>query len=79
GHVVCFGAVNNLFVPGIGYDLRWGLEEAYRQDIELPAFPGKLTKFMATSNPDGISYGFITEKSPEQNFPYRKDQGDEQL
>ncbi len=74
GNVLGFGAINDLFVPGLGYDIRWGLEDAYRQGAELPAFPGKLTDFIASSNPSGISYGYFTERAPEQNFAYQKDQ-----
>lgn len=74
GHVLGFGGINDIFVPGIGYDLRWGLEEAYRREVSLPAFPGHLTKFVATSNPDGISYGFFSAPSESNNFVYRKDQ-----
>jgi hypothetical protein len=75
GHVLGLGAVNDVFVPGIGYDLRWGLEEAYRRGTELPALPGHLTEFVATSNGDrDISYGFFSKNEPETNFPYQKDQ-----
>ncbi len=78
GHVLGLGAVNDIFVPGIGYDLRWGLEEAYRRDVELPALPGHLTEFVATSNAErDISYGFFSKHNPETNFPYQKDQSND--
>ncbi len=80
GNVLGFGAANNLFVPGIGYDIRWGLEDAYRQGAQLPAFPGKLTPFIASSNGSAeVSYAYFPEVAPEENFAYRKDQGPEQL
>jgi hypothetical protein len=73
GQVLGFGAANKVFVPGIGYDIRWGLEEAYRQEVELPAFPGQLTNFVAAANPDGLSYGFFTERTAKDNFVCNRD------
>ena len=73
GHVLGFGAVNDIFVPGIGYDMRWGLEDAYRKDTTLPAFPGQLAKFVAASNPDGVSYGFFPKVADSETFVCNKD------
>lgn len=72
GGVLGFGKLNSLFVPEIGYDLRWGLEDTYKQEIELPAFPGKVTDFVGSSNTDGTNYGFIAGKSDERNFVNNK-------
>lgn len=72
GSVLGFGALNSIFLPDIGYDLRWGLEDAYMQEIELPAFPGKVSDFVASSNTDGANYGFIAGRSEERNFVNNK-------
>ncbi|MFU8803763.1 MAG: hypothetical protein ACNA8W_08150, partial [Bradymonadaceae bacterium] len=73
GAVLGFGALNRIFLPGIGYDLRWGLEEAYEQEIPLPAFPGHRTDLVASSSTRGVSYGFATASDPE-NFVHSKDE-----
>ncbi|QDG49266.1 hypothetical protein FIV42_00500 [Persicimonas caeni] len=72
GGVLGFGKLNSLFVPEIGYDLRWGLEDTYRTPIELPAFPGKITDFIGSSNTNGTNYGFIAGASEERNFVNNK-------
>jgi len=73
GQVLGFGEANSVFVPGIGFNIRFGLEEAISRDIEFPAFPGKLAPYIATANPDGINYGFFTERSVEENFACNRD------
>lgn len=72
GAVLGFGKLNHLFVPDIGYDLRWGLEDSYKKEIELPAFPGKVANFVASSNTHGTNYGFIAGDAPERNFVHNK-------
>lgn len=73
GAVLGFGHLNSLFLPGVGYDLRWGLEDSYRNEIPLPAFPGLVTDFIASSNTKGTNYGFISADSPERNFISNKE------
>lgn len=72
GHVIGFGARNKLFAPGIGFDLRFGLEAVYQKPIELPALPGHITDLLATTSNDGLSYGFASAPDPDSNFIYRK-------
>ncbi len=72
GHVIGFGARNKLFAPGIGFDLRFGLEAVYQKPLELPALPGHITNLLATTNGDGLSYGFASAPDPDSNFIYRK-------
>ncbi len=72
GAVLGFGKLNHLFIPGIGYDLRWGLEDAYKKNVQLPAFPGKVTNFVASSDTHGANYGFIAGDAPERNFVHNK-------
>lgn len=74
GHVIGFTDDNDLFMPEIGYDLRWGLEEAYEQGASLPAFPGHIGQFLASSSDSDVSYGFATARSESSNFVYNKDQ-----
>ena len=75
GLALGFGAMNDLFMPGFGYDVRFGLEDTYEeQEIDLPALPGHLTEVLATSSTDGVSYGFATSPDEDANFPYNKQQ-----
>ncbi|QED26350.1 hypothetical protein FRD01_03610 [Microvenator marinus] len=74
GHVLGFGALSSIFVPGVGYDLRFGLDEAYQTAVPLPGFPGLLTNIVASTTDLGVNYGFITVEDPENNFVYQRDQ-----
>ena len=42
GMVALFGAGNDIFIPGVGYDVRYGLEDAYLagSSLPFPALPG---------------------------------------
>jgi len=73
GHVLGFGALSTTFVPGVGYDLRFGLDEAYQTAVPLPGFPGLLTNIVASTTNLGVNYGFITIDDPENNFVYQRD------
>jgi hypothetical protein len=73
GMVLGFGNLNKIFLPGIGYDIRWGIEEAYEQPVELPGFPGLRTDLVASSSTRGVSYGFATASDPN-NFVYSKNE-----
>lgn len=59
GDVVLFGAGNEVFAEGAGFDIRFTLEELYRTPVELPRLPGLVTPFLATRGP-GVSYGFMS-------------------
>ena len=72
GSAIGFGAANDLFIPGLGYDIRFGMEDVFRQsEIDLPALPGHLTDVLATSSTSGISYGYATAFDEENNFAHR--------
>jgi hypothetical protein len=58
GHVLGFGKLSQVFLPGIGYDLQFGLQDAYKQQISLPALPGHRTPIVGSSSREGVSYGF---------------------
>ena len=70
GDIGLFGATSKVFIPGIGFDLRFGLERAYAKDIDFPAFPGIATEFIA-SRGDHASYGLIASES-DRNYVYNK-------
>ncbi|MEZ4460179.1 MAG: hypothetical protein R3E66_10695 [bacterium] len=73
GHVLGFGALSSIFVPGVGYDLRFGLDDAYQTAVPLPGFPGLLTNIVASSTNLGVNYGFATVADPENNFVFQRD------
>ena len=70
GDIALFGATSKVFIPGIGFDLRFGLERAYQRGIDFPAFPGIVTEFVA-SRGEGASYGLIADET-ENNYAYNK-------
>lgn len=74
GHVLGFGALSSIFLPDVGYDLRFGLDDAYRTAVPLPGFPGLLTNIVASTTTLGVNYGFVTVDDPESNFVYQRDQ-----
>ena len=85
GAVLGLGKLNSPFLPGIGYDIQFGLlESATSRPVELPGLPGHLTPIVASSSATGVNYGFAmgfspTQEAPEQiaareHFVYAKDQ-----
>ena len=66
GDVVLFGNNNDVFLPGAGFDVRFGLERAYEEDVPFPGFPGLVLDYIAAEG-EGVSYGLIAEASPD-NF-----------
>ena len=59
GDVILFGAGNEVFAEGAGFEVRFTLEELYRTPVELPQLPGLVTPFLATRG-SGVSYGFMS-------------------
>jgi hypothetical protein len=70
GDIALFGATSKVFIPGVGFDLRFGLERAYQRDIDFPAFPGFVAEFVA-SRAKNVSYGLIVDES-DRNYAYNK-------
>jgi len=70
GDIALFGATSKVFIPGVGFDLRFGLERAYQRDIAFPAFPGFVAEFVA-SRGENVSYGLIVDET-ERNYAYNK-------
>lgn len=66
GDIVLFGATSQTWIPGIGFDSRFGLEDSYRRKVDFPAFPGVVAEWVA-SRGDGASYGLAVAPT-ERNF-----------
>lgn len=64
--IALFGATSQVWIPGVGFDSRFGLEDAYRKKVDFPAFPGVLAEFVA-SRGDRVSYGLAVEGT-ERSF-----------
>ncbi len=69
GDIAAFSASSQAFVPGIGFDLRFGIEDAARTPRELPALPGVAAPWVATRG-DGVSYGLVAAPS-ERNYVWQ--------
>lgn len=74
GHVLGFGKLSKIFLPGLGYDIELGLRDAGAESIPLPGFPGYRTPLVASTNENGVNYGFAMENDPENAFVYQLDQ-----
>ncbi|MBV72333.1 MAG: hypothetical protein CMH52_13495 [Myxococcales bacterium] len=71
GMVTLFGAGNDVFAPGVGYGVRFALDDAYiaGADLPFPALPGLLTRGLVSTSRNGISYGLFSDpKSTTPNF-----------
>ncbi|MBX3264326.1 MAG: CehA/McbA family metallohydrolase [Labilithrix sp.] len=66
GDVALFGATSSVWIPGIGFDSRFGLEDSYGRPVDFPAFPGVVAEWVA-SRGAGTSYGLLVGPSP-RNF-----------
>ena len=67
GQVMLFGAGNNVFAPGHGYNIKFGLEDSYQAELPFPALPGLLSDVIASTNSSGISYGLVSSGTTD-NF-----------
>jgi hypothetical protein len=64
GHLLLFGAEQQLFGAGpAGFDIRFGIEDAYGVAPGFPSFPGLLVDHLA-SRGDGVSYGLAAPSGP---------------
>ncbi len=68
--VALYGATSEVFIPGVGFDLRFGLEDAYNKGIDWPAFPGFATEFIA-SRGNQTSYALALGDS-DRNYAWNK-------
>ncbi|MGC6419260.1 MAG: CehA/McbA family metallohydrolase [Bradymonadia bacterium] len=66
GMVLLFGAGNRVFTPGVGYGVRFALDDAYLagSDLPFPALPGILTPGLISTSTNGISYGLFASGDP---------------
>lgn len=69
-----FGFVNilssgqKLFVPGkAGYDIRYRMDDVFKQPASLEAFPGEVTNMVTAEGP-AVSYGLVAD--PDKGTPY---------
>ncbi len=69
GDIAAFSASSRAFVPGIGFDFRFGIEDAGRIPRNLPALPGVVAPFVATCG-DRVSYGLMASPS-ERNYAWQ--------
>lgn len=69
GMVALFGAGNDIFVPGTGYNVRYGLEDAYLAGAALPfpALPGLVAPGVMTTSTSGVSYGLFADLENESD------------
>jgi len=70
GMVMLYGRLNNVWLPGTGFDLRHPLERSFGRGLPLPAFNGVVTEFIASASSrlaDRVSYGLAAAPS-ETNF-----------
>lgn len=86
GAVLGLGKLNSPFLPGIGYDIQFGLlESATARPVELPGLPGHTTQLVGSSSSTGVNYGFVMAFDPDgelsieqqaarESFVYAKDQ-----
>lgn len=73
GTVMLYGQLNNIWLPGAGFDLRHPFERSFQRGLPLPAFNGVVAEFIASSSyrlKDRVSYGLVAGPS-ENNFVYR--------
>jgi hypothetical protein len=73
GTVLLYGRLNNVWLPGAGFDLRHPLDRSFRRALPLPAFSGVVTEFIASAAHrigDRVSYGLVAAPS-DNNFVYR--------
>ncbi len=70
GSVLLFGAGNEVFAPGYGYDVRFALEDSFAAQLPFPALPGLLVPGLVSTSDNGISYGFFALPDPKvESFP----------
>ena len=70
GSVLLYGRLNNVWLPGTGFDLRHPLDRSFRRSLPLPAFSGVVTEFLASASyrqGDRVSYGLAAAPS-DTNF-----------
>jgi hypothetical protein len=70
GMVLLYGRLNDVWMPGVGFDLRHPLFRSFKRNLALPAFNGIVAEFLASAAHrmgDRVSYGLIGEPS-DSNF-----------
>jgi hypothetical protein len=73
GLVMLYGRLNDVWLPGVGFDLRHPLTRSFKRNLALPAFNGIVAEFIASAAhriDDRVSYGLIAAPS-DDNFVFR--------
>jgi hypothetical protein len=73
GLVMLYGRLNDVWMPGVGFDLRHPLTRSFKRNLALPAFNGIVAEFIASAAhrpEDRVSYGLVAEPS-DDNFVLR--------
>ena len=81
GFVTLFGAANQVFAPGYGFDIRFSLEDRYalseqlgdESPLKLPALAGLVTPALISMNVDGNSYGLFYIPEPQEEVDEERD------
>lgn len=70
GQLPLFGGEQEIFTPGVaGFNVRFAIEDSYKQVGGFPGFPGMIVDYVATKGP-GVSYGLAIPDSPD-NYAMR--------
>lgn len=65
GQFPLLGGEQKLFVPGVaGFNVRFAIEDSYKQATGFPAFPGMVADYLASRGP-GVSYGVAIDASTD--------------
>ncbi|MEO8552297.1 MAG: hypothetical protein ABI678_20110, partial [Kofleriaceae bacterium] len=65
GQFPLMGGEQELFAPGVaGFNMRFSIEDSYKQVGGFPAFPGRVIDYLASRGP-GVSYGLALTDSPD--------------
>jgi len=65
GHFLIIGAEQEAFLPGrLGFNVQFGIPALYDEAPGLPAFPGAVADFFATTG-DDVSYGLTVPAGPD--------------
>ena len=66
GQLPLLGGEQDLFAPGVaGFNVRFAIEDSYKQAAGFPAFPGMVVDFLASRGP-GVSYGLRCRRLARQ-------------
>ncbi|HSS02105.1 MAG TPA: CehA/McbA family metallohydrolase [Kofleriaceae bacterium] len=62
GQLPLLGGEQDLFAPGVGFNVRFAIEDSYAMSGGFPGFPGLVIDYLASRGP-GVSYGLTVPRS----------------